>query len=225
MVRDNSPQVRQRQNLERKLRKKRAECDRVLIVSEGSKTEPNYFEDIRIDLRLPTANIAVMPSGYGTEPKQIVEYAKLVFEKGDVYKGIEPKVFDHIYVVFDRDEHRTYFNALNFAGTLDGKLKNDERKPVSFKAIASVPNFELWLLLHYENILAPISRDEALQRLKKHLPWYEKGAMGVYKATCDLLGVASGRAQSLAMNNNARTAPDPFTAIWELVSFLKSLRR
>ena len=42
MARDNSPWERQRRQLERKL-DRRASYDRILIVSEGSKTEPNYF--------------------------------------------------------------------------------------------------------------------------------------------------------------------------------------
>ena len=42
MARDNSPRERQRKQLERKLGR-RASYDRILIVSEGSKTEPNYF--------------------------------------------------------------------------------------------------------------------------------------------------------------------------------------
>ena len=46
MARDNSPKERQRQQLERKLAR-RASYDRILIVSEGSKTEPNYFGEIR----------------------------------------------------------------------------------------------------------------------------------------------------------------------------------
>jgi len=40
MARDNAPQERQRKQLERK-RAQRASYDRILIVSEGSKTEPN----------------------------------------------------------------------------------------------------------------------------------------------------------------------------------------
>ena len=51
MGRDNSPRERQRRQLERK-QNRRASYDRVLIVSEGSKTEPNYFKEIRAEFRL-----------------------------------------------------------------------------------------------------------------------------------------------------------------------------
>ena len=40
--------------------------------------------------------------------------------------------------------------------SLNGKLRNDNQHPILFQAIASVPSFELWLLLHYESIQATI---------------------------------------------------------------------
>jgi len=45
---------------------------------------------------------------------------------------------------------------LNLAKSLDGKLRYDSNDCVSFKAIASVPCFELWLLLHFEDVHAPL---------------------------------------------------------------------
>ena len=142
MVRDNSPKVRQRKQLERK-RAKRAGYDRILIVSEGSKTEPNYFNEIRVDCRLQTANVEIHPGKLGTEPRDVVRYAQQLFEKGDQAKGIQAKAFEKIYVVFDRDEHRTYFEALDYVESLDGRLRNDIRQAVSFQVIASIPYFEL----------------------------------------------------------------------------------
>ena len=75
MVREHSPKERQKQQLERKLGR-RASYDRILIVSEGSKTEPNYFSEIRAAYRIHTANIQVQPSDFGTAPIQVVRYAK-----------------------------------------------------------------------------------------------------------------------------------------------------
>jgi hypothetical protein len=37
-------------------------------VSEGTKTEPNYFKDIRAVYRLQKAHIGVQPDGVGTGP-------------------------------------------------------------------------------------------------------------------------------------------------------------
>jgi len=67
MARDSSPAERQKKQLERKLGQ-RASYDRILIVSEGTKTEPNYFKDIRAVYRLQKAHIGVQPDGVGTGP-------------------------------------------------------------------------------------------------------------------------------------------------------------
>lgn len=222
MARDNSSKERQRKQLERKLGR-RASYDRILIVSEGSKTEPNYFREIRVAHRLHTANVVVRPSQLGTDPIQVVQYAQALFENGDRHKRIQCRAFEQIYAVFDRDDHGSYFDALNLAKSLDGKLKNDAKLPVSFKAIASVPNFELWLLLHYEDIQAPIHRDEVLHRLKQHLPNYEKGAGGAFAATQNRLEIAIQRAQLLANRFSAYDDPEPYTDIADLVTLLTKL--
>lgn len=223
MARDNSPKERQRKQLERK-QGRRASYDRILIVSEGSKTEPNYFREIRAAYRLHTANVTVCPSSEGTAPIQVVQYAQKLFEDGDPHKNIQRRAFEQVYAAFDRDDHDGYFDALRMAESLDGKLRNDARQPVVFRAIASVPCFELWLLLHYEDIQAPLHRDEVIRRLKLHIPDYEKGASRAFEITKTLLPTATQRAERLAVHFTAYTEPKPFTAIAELVKLLTKLR-
>ena len=223
MARDNSPKERQKKHLERKLGR-RASYDRILIVSEGTKTEPNYFREIRAAYRLHTANVEVRPSELGTSPMQVVQYAQTLFEKGDRHKNIQPRAFEKVYAVFDRDEHENYHNALALAASLDGKLKNDNKQQVSFQAIASVPSFELWLLLHYEDIRAPLHRNEVMRRLKLHISDYEKGAANAFAITAPHLAIANQRAEQLAERFSAHTDPEPFTAIGELVTLLTRFR-
>ena len=140
MLRDRHPRARQAKKLARK-QGTRLPYKRILIVCEGSKTEPLYLNSIRKQLRIPTAYIDVIPSTFGTEPRQIVDYAEAKF--------VEARNFDLVVAVFDRDQHLTYNDALIRAAVLDQKFKNDDCKVVSFKAVASVPCFELWLLLHF----------------------------------------------------------------------------
>ena len=223
MGRDNSPWERQRKQLERKLNR-RASYDRILIISEGSKTEPNYFREIRAANRLHTANVEVQPSELGTSSIQVVRYARELFEKGDQHKPIQPRAFERVYAVFDRDDHATYFDALNLAASLDGKLRNDNKQPVIFKAIGSVPCFELWLLLHYEDVQAPLHRDEVIRRLKQYFPGYKKGVTGTFATTRQYLDMATLRAGRLAARATAYDDPEPFTAIAELVLLLTNLR-
>jgi hypothetical protein len=223
MARDSSPKERQLKQLERKLGR-RASYDRILIVSEGSKTEPNYFSEIRRAYKLHTANVEVRHSEQGTAPVQVVQYAKDLFEIGDRNKRIQPRAFDRVYAVFDRDEHASYFDALQMARSLDGKLKNGNKQFIQFRAIASVPSFELWLLLHYEDIQHSIHRHEVLRRLKAHIPGYDKGAQGTFLITKSRVSIAMERAQALSVRAKASLDREPFTAIDELVRVLTQLR-
>ena len=151
--------------------------------------------------------------------------ARMLFESGDGRKKIQKCAFEKIYAVFDRDHHSSYYDALRLAESFDGKLRNDIKQPVTFRAIASVPCFEVWLLLHFEDIQAPLHRDEAIRRLKLHIPDYEKGMGNSFEATKENLSIASERAEKLAARFNADTDPQPFTGIAELVNLLIALRK
>lgn len=223
MARDNSPKERQKKQLERK-QGQRASYDRILIVSEGSKTEPNYFREIRATYRLHTANVEVQYSELGTAPIQVVKYAHALFENGDRHKNIQRRAFEKVYAVFDRDDHESFYEALSLTASLNGKLRNDAKQPVAFHAIASIPSFELWLLLHFEDIKAPLYRDEVMRRLKLYIPAYEKGASNAFTITSEHLSVATQRAERLSLRFTAHTDPKPFTAIFELVRLLITLR-
>lgn len=223
MARDNAPRERQKWQLARK-QQNRASYDRLLIVSEGSKTEPNYFGEIRSAHRLHTANVVVRPGELGTAPVQVVQYAQELFERGDRHRRIQARAFEHVYAVFDRDDHASYIDALKLAESLDGKLRNDIKQPVSFKAVASVPSFELWLLLHYEDIQAPLHRDEVMQRLKQHFPGYDKGSDRAFEITRGRLEVATRRADYLSAKFTAYDTPEPYTGMVDLVRLLTCLR-
>lgn len=222
MGRDNQPKIRQREKHERKLGK-RASYDRILIVCEGLKTEPFYFEEIKNTYRLQTTNVKVLPSQLGTESIQVVESARELFLHGDTFRGIRPRAFEKIFAVFDRDDHPRYFDALDCAASLNNKLRNDNKQKVEFSAIASVPCFELWLLLHYENIQHRIDRNEVLRRLEQHIPGYDKGVSGYFSITKDRLADADKHARSLATRYDARSGLDPYTDICKLVALLIAL--
>lgn len=215
MPRDNHPRARQARALARK-RGIRPPYDRILIVSEGEKTEPNYFNEIRRINRVPATHIRIVPSALGTEPRQIVDSAEQMF--------LEDRRYEWVFAVFDRDDHKTFHNALLRATALDQRYKNDERRGVRFVAVPSVPCFELWLLLHYENVQAFWHRTEVFDRLRKWIAEYAKGAQGIYQRTEPELEAATGRAQQLRKRFTAEAGDEPFTQVDELVALLRGIR-
>lgn len=225
MGKDGQPKHRQaaRELLRRKAQRQPAE--RLLIVCEGSKTEPWYLGEIRQQLRLPSANVQVQPAAYGTEPLKIVEYAERLFTEGQRALGIHARSFDHVVVVFDRDEHHTYHSALQRVAALNGRLENDEQFKVPFEAVVSVPCFELWLLLHFEDVFAPLHRDAAIAQLRRHLAGYAKGQGSHWAVTRDRLDAATGRANALvAAGHTAEDGTQPYTNMHELVRRLLHLK-
>lgn len=225
MGKDGQPKHRQ---AARELRRRKAQlqsAERLLIVCEGSKTEPLYLGEIRQQLRLPSANLQVQPAAYGTEPLRIIEYAERLFTDGQRALGIHPRSFDRVVVVFDRDEHHTYHAALQRVAALDGRLENDERIKVPFEAVVSVPCFELWLLLHFEDVFAPLHRDEALARLRAHVAGYTKGQGSHWVVTRERLDVAMSRANALAAaGHTAEDGAQPYTSMHKLVHRLLNLK-
>jgi hypothetical protein len=225
MGKDGQPKHRQaaRELLRRKAQLQPAE--RLLIVCEGSKTEPWYLGEIRQQLRLPSASVQVKPAADGTEPLRIVEYAERLFTQGRRALGIHARSFDRVVVVFDRDEHHSYHAALQRVAALNGRLENDERVKVPFEGVVSVPCFELWLLLHFEDVHAPLHRDEAIRRLRAHLAGYAKGQGAHWSATRERLGIATRRANLLVRaGHTAVQGTQPYTNMHELVSRLLHLK-
>jgi len=221
---DNSPRIRQAKKLARK-QGKRLPAQRILIVSEGTKTEPHYFEDIRITERLPTLNVKVLHSNHKTESQQVVSHAEKLFIKGDEDKKIKPRSFEKVYAIFDRDSHLSYYQALEKAKAINQqKLRNDEGKAITFEAIVSVPCFELWLLLHFEQCLTPLHRDDALEKVKNYLKNYEKGQSGYYQATKDYLETANAHAKILEEQYDAWDGVNSYTNIHQLVDRLIHLK-
>jgi hypothetical protein len=154
----------------------------------------------------------------------VVEYAELLFREGDLDKGILRGTFDHVCAVFDRDDHGTYLQALEKAYVLNKKLRNDSGELIPFQAIASVPCFELWLLLHFEDVHAPIHRNDVYARLKHYLPEYDKGQRGYWAATQGRLEQAIARAETREAATTAYDGNEPYTSVHQLVSLLTHLK-
>lgn len=216
MARDNHPRVRQKAKLERK-KAKRASYDRVLIVCEGKKTEPQYFEEIRQFYRLNSTNVQIVPSTYGTTPQQVINYAR------DKLK--QTLEWERVFCVFDRDEHQNFSNALSSAKSLNKKFTNELGEPIELVAIPSIPCFELWLLLHFVSVTKEMHRDEVLRKLRhpERLAKYEKGRSGSFEKTRNQLHVAFTNAELLAKERARHSTENPYTDVGKLVKFLMGL--
>jgi hypothetical protein len=131
---------------------------RILIVCEGKKDEPNYFEGLRSKLRLSTVEIKIAGKECDPVPMKVTEYA--IEKKKDGY--------DTIWCVMDVDNRHN--------NTLPKAIK--KAKSENIKIALSNPCFEYWLLLHFEKISpqmdAKKTKKELKKAFKKHYPQCKK---------------------------------------------------
>ncbi len=147
----------------RRKKGKRDPYERILIVCEGSKTEPRYFKELRKAFHLNPMNVVIANRRHGLDPLNVVDHALEEYEK-------DPE-FNFVYCVFDRDQHQTYHNALN-------KIRGSQIKGgVRIKPIVSTPCFEIWLLLHFIYTTKPFvascggsNCDLVISELRKFFP-------------------------------------------------------
>lgn len=212
---------KRKQRLAASLKRKKAlqaPYDRVLVVCEGAKTEPNYFKEIRNAYRLSTANIDICGQECGSDPLSVVNYA--------IRKFKEDSDYDRVYCVIDRDKHATFDVAID-------KLNQTKlRKGVAFTAIKSVPCFEFWLLLHFgyttRQFCAPGNASNcelvlAELTIRERIPTYTKGAGNIFALTKARLPEAIRNAKQLQQFHKTSGTNNPSTNIHELIEYLISL--
>lgn len=208
--------ARDAESLRRKAAK-RAPYEVVLIVCEGSKTEPNYFNGLKDSLRLSNANIIIADKPTGYDPLSVVNYAIERHKKDPIY--------DRVYCVFDRDKHTTYDAALD-------KIRSTRlKKGAVLHAITSIPCFEIWLLLHYTFTSRPFSAAGDASNcalveteLKRHITGYQKGSRNIFELLKDKLNDAITNATRLDAFHQTSGTDNPSTKVHELVKYLKDLR-
>lgn len=224
MGEDNQPKHRQAsRDLSRK-KAKRETYERLLIICEGEKTEPQYLNEIKNELKLRTAHVQVFQSPLGTTPLQVVDGAEQIFLNGDPVRDIRPREFDRVFMVFDRDSHQTFFNALARVNSLNNYYQNDDGELTPFHAIPSLPCFELWLLFHFQNVQSPIQRWDVYKMLGQYLPCYQKGSKGHWQNTKEHLELAIQRSGAQIKLAKPMNGSGPSTAMHELVLHLLHLK-
>lgn len=127
---------------------------RILIVCEGTKTEPNYFKSFN-SIKRGGRVYDITCDGAGTNTRWVVQKAiKMRDEASDT-----PQAYDSVWAVFDRDS----FLAANFNAAIQLAAANGIGCAWSNEA------FELWYLYHFVNRTTGMSRKEYQDELEKYI--------------------------------------------------------
>lgn len=221
MGKDNPFHKRRRKD-EKGLKRRKASrkpYDKVLIVCEGEKTEPQYFNGLINHHRISSANVLIYGDG-ASDPMGIYRYARRLYEEEEE-RG-DP--FDRVYCVFDKDSHHSYMIALATIG---------HAKPKStFVATYSVPCFEYWLLLHFNYTTRPYGPlsgksacDQVIAELKTYYRAYTKGDDNIFPRFVENTSTAIKRAAQALDSANQTGIDNPTTRVHELVKYLQEIKQ
>ncbi len=135
-----------------------------LIVCEGEKTEPGYFEFLAKELRLVNRT-EIEVCGDGKDPLDVVDQAlDLRQKRGKEAKRSNIDEYDSVWCVIDVDQHTRLSTAI------------DKAKGNNIHIAMSNPCFEYWYILHYENTASPfVNSRKVPSALRKFFRGYRKG--------------------------------------------------
>lgn len=138
----------------------------ILIVCEDQGTEPYYFKQYkeRFESLLPDETVYLRTYGTGRDSLGVVnkaiEFRELLSEEA------EGKVVDQTWAVFDKDDHDLNPKKIErFEKAF--KLAEDSNIRVAY----SNECFELWLLLHFDNVerTSSIPRQKIYKKLESYV--------------------------------------------------------
>lgn len=130
-----------------------------LIVCEGEKTEPNYFESLKSNLprgTLELTNIDI--EGTGNNTLSIIKKAQELKKK---YEETYLREIDSVWAVFDRDS----FPSDNF----NNAINKGENSSPKINCAWTNEAFELWYLLHFNYYNTGVHRNQYRQFLEKEI--------------------------------------------------------
>lgn len=192
----------------------------ILIVCEGLKTEPSYFESLRRKLRIATAEVEVV--GQGAAPISVVDEAVTRKKKRqhEASRGRQASGYDQVWCVLDVEQ----------AG-MNSSLPaaRDKAQANKVRLALSNPCFEYWYLLHFKSTGRHFANCKAVcSALKKHLPSYQKGK-DVFPAIEPHTDVAIQNAKEKEtqqwQHQDDPAARNPSTQVYQLVEELRKIVR
>ncbi len=176
-----------------------------LISVEGSKTEPQYFAIFNQTQSNVLVKCLKRPPTKSS-PIQVLKRMKGYLRKESLKKT------DEAWIVIDVDDWPK--DQLK-------ELLTWAQKSENYGVALSNPNFEYWLLLHFEDGKGIASSQECLTRLKRYLPNYKKDIDGK-KITPELIVKAISRAKRCDINRINHFPPTWSTTVYKLVEKILS---
>lgn len=187
-----------------------------LIVSEGTKTEPNYFCALRDEINLKyrdKINICIPRSKETKNTISLFEYARELVNR-------EPGKYQHVWLVYDKDD----FPSDNFDNT-EKMCNSSSDDTISYHALWSNECIEYWFLLHFIYLESNLHRTEYYVRLSEKIgQTYSKNSQDMYNLLKPCLQTAIKNATAIIQKYDDGLPPSqcaPATKVYEIFEKLK----
>ena len=192
----------------------------ILIVCEGEKTEPIYFNALKKRLGMAIVDVEVV--GEGAAPISVINRAiELREDRKEIAKkrkSLTKAEYEVIYCVIDVEApmpHESLARAVN---------KAESNK---FKVILSNPCFEYWYILHFRKTGAPFhTNDEVFSKLKREYRDYSKNDTTIFNVVYPKTDDAIKHSKEVLneRHNDAEDLRDcnPSTHVHKIVEYLQN---
>jgi len=165
---------RKKERQDRKHHTREPKPNSYLIVTEGAKTEPYYFEGLadHINAKFGKGIIVEKPElniiGEGKCTVSLVESAMKILNR-------VPILYENVWIVFDKDDFHDFDEAI------------EKAKISEFKVAWTNQSFEYWIYLHFEYSDSALHRSEWVKKLNSiftervpHSEGYEKNEKNLF---------------------------------------------
>jgi len=143
-----------------------------LVVSEGKRTEPIYFQHLSEQLPKHLMD-TVEVNGVGQNTVSVVKQAMMFRDKRLANKELPP--YDEVWAVYDKDDFpaKRYHEAITLA------------KSQGIESGHSNQSFELWYVLHFQYLQSALHRNDYISILTKILRRrYQKNNAKITEQIC-----------------------------------------
>ena len=193
---------------------------RFLIVCEGTKTEPYYFEALVQGSMSDVREVDIQGVGMGTVA--LIKETKVIKDNLEKKNSMH---FDRVWVVFDKDNFNDFNQAIAMA------------KRLGYGSAWSNEAFEVWYCLHFAYLNTGNSRAKYIKQIEKALKnrsgnnnfTYTKGNRDIYSLLQKYgdENMAKRHAEKLreSFNNTNYATHNPCTMVDKLVDELQHPER
>lgn len=189
-----------------------------LIVTEGQKTEPLYFQGLKNDINQKyRGRISIEINGIGQGSNTLT-----LLERAQQLVSAEPDKYKHVWLVYDKDDFpkddfdNTYFRC---------EALSKANGSVTYHALWSNECIEYWFLLHYKHLDSALRRTEYYPKLSECLgSKYEKNRDDIYYLLKPGISTAIENAKSILSTYNGMPPSQctPGTTVFEIFEKLQN---